>query len=135
VKVGTVAEGTEMHRLARAATVGCGERSPLAESVPDNLWLRQGDLTSGFVGRHISLSVGLGWRCCWRHCGSLMSRSEEQDRSWSVWGWSRSAHVLATSFSYNDAQSRIFAPGAALDHPLIAMINHTAEVVWPCIEV
>jgi hypothetical protein len=34
-----------------------------------------------------------------------------------------------------DARSRIFAPGTLLDHPLVAMINHTAEVVWPCMEV
>ena len=33
MKVGTVAKGTETKRLGRAATVGCGECSRLAESV------------------------------------------------------------------------------------------------------
>lgn len=41
MKVGTVAKGTETHRLARETTVGCGGRSPLAESVLEDCWLQQ----------------------------------------------------------------------------------------------
>jgi hypothetical protein len=71
VKVGTVAKGTETQRLGRAATVGCGERLRLAESVLENCPLRRGSLTSSCAGHHILLDVELGCQCCSLYCGSL----------------------------------------------------------------